>query len=232
MVQLIERAGFPYSGRELALIPPNTNDPNGYYKDFGVPPHASPEQIKRKYREWMREVHPDGNNPDQFTHNYMQHIFEVLSDPDERHRYNQSEDVYISDWEKREIWDDLVDLGLVKDSDKSEVLSEEEEIEEDFWSDLVDEMTQALSQWSFYSDSFDSCTEKALDWYEPVLEACKALGVKSEVRIGVRESPGVPVTVLALRSGRVVLWFDEKAEPSWPLALMAVSDWVHLMSQR
>jgi len=62
-----------------------------HYAVLGVSQTASPEEIKRAYRRLAREHHPDTNQQhaasgDRFKE--ITHAYEVLSDPEKRHRYD------------------------------------------------------------------------------------------------------------------------------------------------
>ena len=62
-----------------------------YYALLGVPRDASAEEIKRAYRQRARELHPDAN-PDQASEERFKEVaraYEVLSDPDQRARYDR-----------------------------------------------------------------------------------------------------------------------------------------------
>lgn len=68
-----------------------------YYKILGVPKDASPEDIKKAYRKLARKHHPDLNPNDPQAGKTFQQINEaneVLSDPENRKKYDQ----YGADW--------------------------------------------------------------------------------------------------------------------------------------
>src|SRR5437016_4747584 len=61
-----------------------------YYKILGLPPTATPEEIKKRYRELARRYHPDINSSPEAAHkikeiNQANHI---LGDPDRRALYD------------------------------------------------------------------------------------------------------------------------------------------------
>jgi len=68
------------------------HDDDDLYRVLGVPPTASPQQILRAYRRLARCFHPDVNTQpeaaDRFTR--ITHAYRVLSDPEQRARYDAS----------------------------------------------------------------------------------------------------------------------------------------------
>src|SRR3954467_15928410 len=62
-----------------------------FYELLGVSRRATAEEIKRAYRRRARELHPDAN-PDPQAENQFKELaraYEVLSDPNQRARYDQ-----------------------------------------------------------------------------------------------------------------------------------------------
>jgi molecular chaperone DnaJ len=63
-----------------------------YYKILGISESASPEEIKRAYRELAKKYHPDRNPGDKSAEEKFKEIAEaygVLSDPQKRAQYDQ-----------------------------------------------------------------------------------------------------------------------------------------------
>ncbi len=70
-----------------------------YYALLGVSPQASPEEIKRAYRQRARELHPDAKPDDAHAEERFKEVaraYEVLSDPDQRARYDRFGDAGVS----------------------------------------------------------------------------------------------------------------------------------------
>jgi curved DNA-binding protein len=63
-----------------------------YYKTLGVDRNAEEKEIKKAYRKLARQYHPDVNPGDKAAEERFKDIneaYEVLSDPDKRHKYDQ-----------------------------------------------------------------------------------------------------------------------------------------------
>jgi molecular chaperone DnaJ len=63
-----------------------------YYALLGVPRTAGPDELKKAYRQKAREVHPDANPDDPTAAERFKEVaraYEVLSDPDQRARYDR-----------------------------------------------------------------------------------------------------------------------------------------------
>jgi hypothetical protein len=72
--------------------------PDDFYDLLGVERDASPEELKRAYRDLVREYHPDVND-DERAHAQFKVVrmaYDVLSDPDERSDYDRlGHDTYV-----------------------------------------------------------------------------------------------------------------------------------------
>lgn len=64
------------------------------YHTLGVPLSATPEEIRRAYKRQARIHHPDKNLDDPYAttrFQLLQQAYEILSDPDQRSRYDAGE---------------------------------------------------------------------------------------------------------------------------------------------
>jgi molecular chaperone DnaJ len=61
-----------------------------HYEVLGVDRAATPEEIKKAYRKLARELHPDVNPSEDAAERFklVTHAYDVLSDPDQRERYD------------------------------------------------------------------------------------------------------------------------------------------------
>jgi len=63
-----------------------------HYATIGVPQDATPEEIKKAYRERSKELHPDANNGDDKGFAELAKAYEVLSDQERRKKYDETGD--------------------------------------------------------------------------------------------------------------------------------------------
>ncbi len=64
-----------------------------YYEVLGLPPGATTDQIKKKYRELARKFHPDvaqDKNLSQLTFTQINQAYNTLSNPERRAQYNST----------------------------------------------------------------------------------------------------------------------------------------------
>ncbi|WP_449279881.1 molecular chaperone DnaJ [Leucobacter sp. GX0328] len=61
-----------------------------HYETLGVSREATPEEIKKAYRRLARELHPDVNPSEEASERFkaVTHAYDVLSDPEQRQRYD------------------------------------------------------------------------------------------------------------------------------------------------
>jgi DnaJ-domain-containing protein 1 len=63
------------------------SDSKNYYRILGIPPSASAQEVKRAYRRWAKELHPNRHPNDPSATKTMQALNEahaVISDPAKR----------------------------------------------------------------------------------------------------------------------------------------------------
>lgn len=71
-------------------------DSRNYYELLGVPPNATPQEIKTAYRNLARQYHPDVRDTDEDAHademlKQINAAYEILGDPLKRARYDRQE---------------------------------------------------------------------------------------------------------------------------------------------
>lgn len=92
LLRVSRGTGFPSLSREVAPLPRNQKDPNGYYVMLGLHPWASRGEIRRVYRALARRFHPDGTAPNERLFRRYAEIYGVLSDPVLRAKYHATPD--------------------------------------------------------------------------------------------------------------------------------------------
>lgn len=61
-----------------------------HYVVLGLPPAASPDEVRRAYRDMARKFHPDVNQAADATQRFtvVQRAYEILADPRQRAEYD------------------------------------------------------------------------------------------------------------------------------------------------
>lgn len=68
----------------------NNNELPNYYEIIGVPNNATPEEIKKKFRELAKKTHPDKTREDSEEEMAkLNKAYEVLSDKESREKYDR-----------------------------------------------------------------------------------------------------------------------------------------------
>jgi len=73
--------GYPSCSREISLVSPNNNDPNGYYRFLKLHPGASDRDIKKSIRTSYKQYHPEGWEPNEGLFIRTKEVAEVLLNP-------------------------------------------------------------------------------------------------------------------------------------------------------
>lgn len=165
--------GFPSCATALCRVPPNRRDPHGYYAELGVPPWATPAEIRAAARSLYRRFHPDtGADPDPGRLQRVKLITEVLLDPGKRALYDQTppgkrllDPVYRSE---------LVASGITGNHAA------------DLVADLVVGGTAAARRVGYDYLSVGrrrGDRELARDWYECLLRAAPAAGYDRRIKV-------------------------------------------------
>ncbi len=192
---LTEGAGFPNASREIARIPPNHNDPNGYYDLLNLKPWASAQEVKEAFRREAKIYHPDGSEPDEAVFRHLQQMYEVLSDPVKRQEYNSTPKgcIYLGDIERKSILD-------------AHSLEELEAI--------LEENVDIQPFFSYYG----LVTENAFaqQWYEVILAAMHALQIKGTVQVSITNQSSTHV-----ESG--IIYVPTHIDPNYFIALRLVN---------
>jgi len=64
-----------------------------HYSTIGVGKDADEDEIRKAYKSQAQKHHPDKEGGDESKFKELQHAYDVLSDSDRRHRYDNGEDV-------------------------------------------------------------------------------------------------------------------------------------------
>lgn len=88
-----------------------------HYEVLGISKNASVAEIKRAYRQLARQYHPDFNPAPEAKEKWdqVQKAYDILSDPEKRHEYDQGKKSAITTQPKAflaELWDTILNKGL------------------------------------------------------------------------------------------------------------------------
>lgn len=62
------------------------------YDDLGIPPHATPDMIRKAFRSLAQKLHPDKETGDEEAYKIIQKAYDVLSDVERRRLYDETGD--------------------------------------------------------------------------------------------------------------------------------------------
>lgn len=207
--------GFPSCGTSLAVIPPNTRDPHGYYAEVGVRPDATSAQIRARLRLLYRDLHPDtGSRPDPDMMRRVRAIGAVLLDPDARYQYNRTPP----------------GMRMMDEVYRAELCDDER-----FVTLTADEVTECLSVTSVPGVSppggphYDYLAEDhrpridpglACEWYRHLLAAAPTVGYRRTIKVALCDA-----VLPRFDAPSAILFLPRRPAPSYRLAvavLMAV----------
>lgn len=173
--------GYPSCLTDLCRVPPNRADPHGYYAEIGVPPWATPEEIRSALRDWYIRLHPDTSaEPDVARLQRIKMIGKVLLDPRSRDGYNRTppgrrllDEVYM---------DELKAANLIKGDtdDLTEVLDPipcEPDLREAYYDYLAVDWIPS-----------DLC--RAQDWYQDLCAVAPVVGYRRRIKVLLHDGPG------------------------------------------
>lgn len=172
--------GFPSCGTDLCRLPPNRSDPHGYYAEVGVPPWATPDEIRRAVRVLYLRLHPDtGTEPDPQRLQRVKLIADVLLDPDSRRRYDATppgqrllDKVYLNELS-------ALDLGGI-DADTLEAMLRPAE----------EEPPRPSRAWDYLSvDHQPGDAVRAQMWYAALTAAAPLAGYRRRIKVLIHDGP-------------------------------------------
>lgn len=176
-------AGYPSCNTELCRLPRNTADPHGYYREIGVNPWATPEEIKAAVRRLYRKLHPDtGFRPDPDRLQRVKLIAEVLLDPIEREKYNHTpagkrllDKVYRSELSALNILDGMTP----------------EQLNETLRPVSADPVPPTSGRWFDYLavDRQAGDMHLAQHWYAHLLRAARVVGYRRRIKVMIHNGP-------------------------------------------
>jgi hypothetical protein len=166
--------GYPSASRDLSLVAPNTNDPNGYYRMLDLPPWASEREIVSRCRILLRECHPDGPNPDPDRFRRIEEIYRILSNTETRISYHRVPvgERYVDSEYKEQLKEHARQYGM--SMDEVEEIAKSQEAASD----------KPEEGWDYFSVGIEADDhELAQEWYVHLLVAAYEVGYHSVIKV-------------------------------------------------
>lgn len=162
----VDGAGYPYTGTEIALRPPNRKDPNGFFDALGLPPWASEREVRRVCRKLLAQMHPDGSRPNRRLYERVAEIQAILTKDRVAYEATPTGATYIDSEMKAK-------LSALSSEDLARVAVEVPEYQ----------------GWSYYTSLDGDDHELAAAWYDELLAACRRRGVITTLHLSMYDFP-------------------------------------------
>ena len=159
--------GYPSCSRELATIPPNVNDVNGYYFDLELHPWASIAEIRRAVRRKLKRHHPDGMAPDPLKYRRYLIIRDVLLTPSRKVLYDSTREseLFIDEQMREQLLDSGVPAKALTDLEPTTPPAKSE-------------------HWDYFAfGQHPMDAEWARAWYESLVAVAPMFGYRRPIRV-------------------------------------------------